>query len=237
MYLSYFDENKYSEEQPDFYIGGLMVADGLVTKIEDTLAVIVSNFFGVATLNKETEIHGKMLWHRKSAFRKRKAPERLQLLEDLISVITDNHLPVRLVRIDVEAHRKQYKYPKPEYALGLMLLLERICDVLDREKDIGLVFGDHEEDEFSAAIGNFSSFKLSGKTEMYGGRPLTPLKDTIYYTHSHHSRFLQLADVIVFMAQRFDSQEERPEKWLEAQGWDLWQQLKGGTDFGLQHWP
>jgi len=237
MFLSYFDENKFSEDQPHFYIGGLMVRDALLTHVEETLSVIVSNFFGLATLTKDTEIHGKMLWHRKGPFRKRKAPERLKLIADLVSVIVDNKLPVRLVRIDVHAHRKQYKYPKPEYALGLMLLLERICDVLDREKDIGLVFGDHEEDEFSRAIGDFSSFKQAGRTSMYRGRALTPLKDTIYYTQSHHSRFLQVADLIVFMAQRFDMLEARQEKWLEAQGWDLWKRLKEGTDFALQQWP
>ena len=237
MFLSYFDENKFTSEQPFFYIGGIMVHDAQLSAVEDTLSLIVSNFFGSGLLNKETEIHGKMLWHGKGPFGKRKAVDRIRLISDLFSVILDHQLPVRLVRIDVFAHHKKHRYPMPEYPLALMLFLERICDVLEQRKDVGLVFGDHEEDEFSRAIGDFSSFKLAGRTPMYRGRPLTALKDTIYYTRSHHSRFLQVADLVVFMAQRFDLVPKMPEKWHEAKGWEQWQLLKEKSDYALQHWP
>lgn len=126
MILSYFDENKFSEDRPLFYIGGLMVPDTKIVEVEDTLAIIVRNF---------------------------------------------------------------------------------------------------------------SSFKGAGRTPMYRGRSLEPLKDTIYYTRSHHSRFLQLADLVVFLAQRFETTPERPEKWLDAQGWDAWQSLKKGTNYEIKRWP
>lgn len=237
MILSYFDENKFSEDRPLFYIGGLMVPDTKITRVEDTLAVIVRNFFGISLLTRETEIHGKELWHGKGAFKKRSAKDRLSLITDLLSVITTNKLPVRLVCVDVPTHRERYQYPEPEYALGLMLLLEQFCVELEKAHDIGLVFGDHEEDEYARAISDFSSFKGAGRTPMYRGRSLEPLKDTIYYTRSHHSRFLQLADLIVFLAQRFDTVRDKPEKWLEAQGWELWQTLKAGTEYEIKHWP
>ena len=35
---------------------------------------------------------------------------------------------------------------------------------------------------------------------MYSGRPLGRLVDTVHFTRSHHSRFLQLADVVVYIA-------------------------------------
>ena len=37
---------------------------------------------------------------------------------------------------------------------------------------------------------------------MYFGRPLGRLLDTIYFTHSHHSRFLQAADVMLYITSR-----------------------------------
>lgn len=237
MILSYFDENKFSEDRPLFYIGGLMVPDTKITEVEDTLAIIVRNFFGTALLTRENEIHGKELWHGKGAFKRRTAKDRLGLLKDLLSVVTAHRLPVRLVCVDVPSHRERFDYPEPEYALGLMLLLERFCIELERVDDIGLVFGDHEEDEYARAISDFSSFKGAGRTPMYRGRSLEPLKDTIYYTRSHHSRFLQLADLVVFLAQRFETTPERPEKWLDAQGWDAWQTLKKGTNYEIKRWP
>lgn len=237
MILSYFDENKFSEDRPLFYIGGLMVPDAKITQVEDSLSIIVRNFFGISLLTKETEIHGKELWHGKGIFKNRPAKERLKLIGDLLSVITSNRLKVRLICIDVPDHRKRYQYPEPEYALGLMLLLEQFCIELEKAKDIGLVFGDHEEEEYARAITDFSSFKGAGRTPMYRGRSLEPLKDTIYYTRSHHSRFLQLADLIVFLAQRFEREESSPEKWIESHGWNFWQSLRTETDCQVKRWP
>ena len=108
------------------------------------------------------------------------------------------------------AHRKRYRFPQPEYQLGLMLILERFCDFLDTANDSGLVFGDYEKDEITRAVLDFSQFKLTGKTSMYGGRPLGRLLDTIYFTHSHHSRFLQAADVMLYMACHCESRPASP---------------------------
>ena len=85
---------------------------------------------------------------------------------------------------------KKYAYPVPEYRLGLMLILERFCDYLDGVKDLGVVFGDYEKDELTRSVLDFSQFKIEGKTPMYFGRPLGRLIDTVYFTYSHHSRFL-----------------------------------------------
>jgi len=123
MILSYFDENKFSEDRPLFYIGGVMVPDAKITQVEDSLSIIVRNFFGISLLTKETEIHGKELWHGKD------------------------------------------------------------------------------------------------------------------YTRSHHSRFLQLADLIVFLAQRFEREESSPEKWIESHGWNFWQSLRTETDCQVKRWP
>ncbi|MCC5844198.1 MAG: DUF3800 domain-containing protein [Verrucomicrobia bacterium] len=102
---------------------------------------------------------------------------------------------------------------------------------------ISLLTKENEEDEYAKAISDFSSFKGAGRTPMYRGRSLEPLKDTIYYTRSHHSRFLQLADLIVFLAQRFDMTRSKPEKWIDTQGWNFWQTLTQETDCQIKRWP
>ena len=237
MYQAYFDENKYSVESPYFYIGGIILKDANIFQCEQTLSQIQYNFFGTSVLTHDTEMHGKEIFHGKKNFRKRKIEDRLGLLNNIATFIVDNKIPIRMVCIDVEAHRNRYKYPDPEYKLGLMLFLERYCDFLTANNDIGLFFGDYEKDEVANAILDFSQFKLSGKTPMAAGRFIGRLIDTIYFTHSHHSRFLQVADIIIYLANRFERLESEPEKWHEARGWNIWQKIKSGTDIFIQRWP
>ena len=117
-----------------------------------------------------------------------------------------------------------------------MLILERFCDFLEEKNDIGVVFGDYEKDEITTSILDFSQFKFSGKTPMSFGRPLGQLKDTIYFTHSHHSRFLQAADMVLFMANRFENGHQ-PVKWHDIKLKEIWDRLKGNCEIRIQRWP
>jgi hypothetical protein len=237
MYLAYFDENKYSQEDPLFYIGGVLIKDTNITQLENTLSQIQFNFFGTSILSNSTEMHGKDLFHGKGPFKKKKLMERIALLKQIGSFLIINKIPIRMICIDVQAHRQKYLYPQPEYQLDLMLILERFCDFLDEVDDVGVVFGDYEKDEITQAVLDFSQFKFMGSTPMYAGRPLGRLVDTIYFTHSHHSRFLQVADIVVYLANRFEKTAEEPQKWHELEGRSIWDQIKSKTDIRLQHWP
>lgn len=237
MRLIYFDESKPSIDNPTFFIGGLMLPEDQIIKVESSISQIAFNFFRTAILSKDTEIHGKSIFHGKDNFKKFKMDKRIGLFRDIASVIINFQIPIRMVKIDVKAHREKYSYPEPEYGLGLMLFLERCCDYLEKEKQLGIAFGDYEEDELTQSILDFSQYKFKGKTPMYYGRPLGLLIDTLYFTHSHHSRFLQVADVIVFLANRFNSPVTKSEKWHDQQGATIWDDIKKGTDFYLQTWP
>ena len=237
MHLAYFDENKYTDENPYFFIGGFLVPEDKAIDLENTLTQIQYNFFGSNSLRKDTEFHGKEMFHGKGQYKKRKLNERVQLFKDISTFIINNKIPIRMVCIDVNAHRAKYTYPTPEYRLGLMLILERFCDYLEKVDALGAVFGDYEKDEIARAIIDFSEFKVSGATPMYFGRPLGRLIDTVYFTHSHHSRFLQVADVLVYMAGRYENMLTAPVKWHDKQVYDLWEKIKASTDVVIQRWP
>lgn len=191
MHLSYFDENKFTDNNPYFWVGGLLIPDKKAIELENTLSQIQYNFF-------------------------------------------------RMVCINVTQHRLKYIDPMPEYRLGLMLLLERFCDYLDTVDDLGIVFGDYEKDELTQSVLDFSKFKLDGKTPMYFGRRLDRLLDTVYFTHSHHSRFLQAADILIFLAGRYEnssitqSSKRRERKMAEA-----WENIKanGYVEFQIYSPP
>ena len=236
MHMCYFDENKHSNENPNFYIGGLMIPDRKARDFEAVLSQITFNFFGTTALTKQSEIHGKDLFHGKGAAKRRNLRERVQVFKDISRFISDDKIPVRMVRIDVASHQSKYSYPLPEYRLGLMLILERFDEYLEQVEDLGLVFGDFEADEVTRAVVDFSEYKSQG-TPMYFGRELNNLLDTVYFTQSHHSRFLQVADLLVYMAGRYETNRAIPEKWHEREVHRAWEKIKASENFYIQHWP
>lgn len=237
MYLIYFDENKFSKENPYFFIGGILVPSDKALELETTITQIQFNFFSTSVLRKETEFHGKDMFHGKGNFKKRKLVDRIQLFDDISTVILDAKLPLRFVCIDVIRHREKYKYPTPEYNLGLMLILEMFSEYLNDIDDIGVVFGDFEKDEVTGAILDFSEFKREGKTPMYYGRALGRLVDTIYFTQSHHSRFLQVADTVVYMAGRYLNMSSEPRSWHDKQVYEIWNKIVTDADIKIKRWP
>lgn len=162
-------------------------------------------------------------------------PERVQLFKDILSALTKNSIAVRMIKIHVPNHKDKYAYPTPEYQLALMLFLERCCDFLDQKKSSGIVFGDYEQDEIAKAVLDFSQFKQTG-THMHFGRSLGRLVDSIYFTHSHYSRFMQAADMVCFLCQRYESSRNYS-KWHDTELEKAWSEFKLKVDFVVQDWP
>ena len=236
MKLIYFDETKFSKDNPFFFIGGILLPEKDITPLENILMQIQYNFFSTNRLDSSTELHGQFIFNGKGIYRKRKLEDRIKLFEDIGDVLIQHKIPICLVCVDVKKHHEKYKYPTPEYRLGLMLILEQFCFYLDKINDIGIVFGDYEEKEITQSILDFSQFKQFGSTPMFFGRPLGRLKDTIYFTHSHHSRFLQVADMIVYMANRYEN-NYKPKKWHDTQLQTIWKNIKNNTEFSIKKWP
>ena len=143
MHLIYFDENKYEAANPYFWIGGVLIPEPKAIECDKTLLQIQFNALGKGHLAKDTELHGKDIFHGKGNFKGRKLAERIALIQQLVDFVLDNRIPVQLISIDVDAHRAKFKYPTPEYRLGLMLMLERACDYLDTVNDLGVRSEEH----------------------------------------------------------------------------------------------
>lgn len=237
MHLCYFDENKHYVGNPYFFLGGLLIPDEKAIEFENTLSQIAFNFFGSRTMTQSTELHGKDIFHGKSNAKGRKLSDRVQVFKDVTNFLISNKIPMRVICINVIEHKEKYIYAVPPYRLGLMLMLERFCGYLDKVKDLGLVFGDYEADEVTNAVVDFSEYKSQGKTPMYYGRPLGRLLDTVYFTHSHHSRFLQVADLIVYMAGRYENAKVPAKSWHEIEIEDCWKKIKASDEFKIQRWP
>ena len=75
MHLIYFDENKYSEQNPFFFMGGVLLKDAQIELLEKLLIKIQYDFFGTSLLNKNTELHGVDIFHGKNAYKTKKLYE------------------------------------------------------------------------------------------------------------------------------------------------------------------
>lgn len=237
MHLCYFDENKHSPDKPHFFIGGILIPENKAINFETALDNIAQDFFGARTLTRGHELHGKELFHGKGNAKGRMLQDRMCVFQKISKLIVENDIPVRMVCIHVARHFQKYKSPTPAYRLGLMLILERFAEYLDEIQDLGLVFGDYEADEITDAVVDFSEYKSQGKTPMYFGRPLGRLLDTVYFTHSHHSRFLQVADLLVYMAGRYENSESLIDRWHEDIVRSAWEKIKASGNMKIQRWP
>ncbi len=236
MYLAYFDEVKPTETSALLILGGILVpVDSQLGQLENDLRSIAADAFGHAALEKETEWHGIELWQGKGVFRRWPLAKRLDIFRSLADCIGKYNIAFRAVAFDVEAHNAKYRYPDPPYKLGLMLLLEKFCEFLGEDRAV--VFGDYEKDEMAAAVRDFSNYQFRGVTDYYG-RSLESLIDTIYFTHSHHSRLLQLADVMLYMVQRFEFGSPDMGKWHEQEGHKIWSDMKTKAhSYVIKTWP
>jgi len=236
MFLSYFDESKHDpKKSPYFFLGGLTFKDQVAVQFENSLAQIQYNFFGTASLSKQNEFHGNEIFGGRGNCKGRKIADRISLFSDLLNCVQNNSVVLRFVRVNVPVHKSQYAYPTPEYRLALMLYLERVCEFLDTHNDFGLVFGDYEQNEISRSILDFSQFKTQHSTPMYYGRSIDRLVDTIYFPHSHFSRFLQVSDVLLYLCQRYESGLNHT-SYSDSQIEPMWIALKNNVDCKIQTW-
>lgn len=201
MYLAYFDEVKPSfPERPFFFIGGLVVEDKDVQKIEQSIHGLALDFFGKSTLGKDTELHGIEIFRGNGACKGRSIEERLVLFRGLIDILSNEKIKKFLVTINCEEHRRRYVNPEPEYNLGLMFYIEMVEKFLSDNNSLGMLFGDHEKDQVEKSIINLSEFRLEG-TRYRRGKKINCILDTLYFAQSHHSRLVQLADVFMYLSQ------------------------------------
>ncbi len=235
MRLIYFDETKFSEDNPYFFIGGILLEEECVTNLDRELMKVQQDFFGTNSLDKKTELHGLYIYQGKGSYKNRTIPDRIDLFQRIGELLIQYKIPIRVVSIDMNTCKQQYISPLPPYKYGLMLLLEQFCKFLDRENDIGIAFGDYEKDEITQSIRDFSEYKK--QTPTHYGHSIKRLIDTIYFTHSHHSRFLQVADMVMYMVNRYRSEDYKPQKWHDIELHKIWKNIKEKTDLEIKRWP
>lgn len=198
MRLIFFDESKNDKDYPSYHIGGLAVEDDRLLEVEAQISAIAEDVFGSSRLSQETEFHAAEIFHRKKNFKSwDDFNARVDVLRRLVDILNLEHLDLIDIKINVDLLSASQS---PEH-IAFMFLCERANDLMKRRKALGMLIGDRENDQSAAKhAGSLSDYKARG-TDFAFGRDITHLVDSVHFTQSHLSRFLQLADVYVWLLQ------------------------------------
>jgi hypothetical protein len=155
MHIAYIDEVKNDPTaQKYFWMCALAVPDTTLVAVENRLNAIATGFFGSAVLNKETELHASHIMHGKGACKGRALSERVELMKQLTTLISDNSDIARIqIRLDPD------KMSRTDYSkIAFMYLVEKINEHMVRMKDVALLIADHDKEFANANVRSLSTF-------------------------------------------------------------------------------
>lgn len=198
MHLIFFDEVKCQPDYPYYHIGAIVIEEGSFSAIEKEVNVISESVFGTTELGKETEFHAKDIFHRKSAFKEIYDPiKRFEILVSLLAVLSREEIS----RIDIQIYAENLYNSSYADDYAFMFLCERANQLMKVKKSIGMLIGDRDSDKMSNKFSTaLSKYRCRG-TQFEYKENITHLFESVHFTPSHLSRFLQLADIYAWYVQ------------------------------------
>lgn len=198
MKLIFFDEAKPEADYPHYHIGAVCIDEEHLHSIEALVAGVAEEIFGSSEISRETEFHAAEIFHRKRNFKSwSDFSQRISVLDRLIKI-----LPLEEVAlIDIQINSELLSQSQSDEEIAFMFLCERANDFVRANKSLGMLIGDRESDWMSEQFATTLSGYRANGTDFAFGRDLTHLVDSVHFTHSHLSRFLQLADVYTWVTQ------------------------------------
>lgn len=234
MQLIFFDEAKNDDTYPVYHLGGVCIDEENLGMLEERINKIADQSFGKRILDRETEFHAAEIFHRKAHFKLwSDFGKRLDLLNEFVEILS---MPeVGLIDIQIRSG-KLYK-SQSSGDIAFMFLCERANQLMKARQKTGMLIGDRDSDSAAARFAtSLSTYRAQG-TDFEFGQPITNLVDSVHFTHSHLSRFLQLADIYTwlkqFRARNINSTNERHLSLLSLF-------KKDGVDISAakyKHWP
>lgn len=234
MKLIFFDEAKNDDEYPHYHIGGVCVDEAHLGKVEAHINSVAQRAFGHAALVRGTELHAAEIFHRKNHFKDwADFNARISILDEMMQILT---MPEVLL-IDVQINVAKLEQSHAPEEVAFMFFCERANDLCKTRKCLGMLIGDRESDRIAEKHAvTLSGYRASGTSFEYG-RDIGNLVDSVHFTHSHLSRFLQLADVYTWLLQ-FKNRNKSSENFRHQAIFDIW--ARDDIDLGpskYKEWP
>ena len=198
MKLIFFDEVKPEEDYPHYHIGAICIDESDLGVVERSMAALAEEIFGSSELKSATEFHAADIYHRKKNFKTwNDFNARISVLERLIDLLSlrENQ------RIDIQVNCALLHGHQVAEEIAFMFLCERANDLVRAQRSLGLLIGDRENDRLAEHFAKILSGYRARGTDFAFGRDIHNLVDSVHFTHSHLSRFLQLADIYTWLLQ------------------------------------
>jgi hypothetical protein len=174
------------------------VDEAHLVQVEKRINAVAQRAFGQSSLVRGTELHAAEIFHRKSHFKDwSDFDDRVSLFYEMMQILT---LP-EVMLIDVQINVKNLMPNQVPDEIAFMYFCERANDLCKAKSCLGMLIGDRENDRVAEKYAvSLSDYRDKG-TEFKFGRNIQNLVDSVHFTHSHLSRFLQLADVYTWLLQ------------------------------------
>ncbi len=191
MTLIFFDEVKQQPDYPFYHIGGVCIQEEILGEVELQINNISKKIFGNSRLGRDTEFHAVDVFHRKKNFQKIESfKERLDILEEFFRILSREEIG----RIDIQINTSKLYSTQNAERIAFMYFCERCESYLRQKKQVGILIGDRESDHIAEKSSiALSEYREKG-TQFEYGLQIEKLFESVHFTHSHLSRFLQLAD-------------------------------------------
>lgn len=212
MQLIFFDEAKNDDDYPVYHLGGVCIDEAHLGNVEGKINKIAQEAFGTTILDRGTEFHAAEIYHRKAHFKSwDDIGKRLQLLKEFIGILS---LP-EVALIDIQVNSGKLHKSQSSEDIAFMFLCERSSQLMRSRKQMGMLIGDRDSDKAAARFAtSLPTYRANG-TDFEYGQEITHLVDSVHFTQSHLSRFLQLADVYTWLKQfRHRNRESTNERHL-----------------------
>lgn len=201
MLITYFDEVKYHKGKQNFYwLAGITVDALAVWKMEKQVNDLAQEVFGSSKLTKGTEFHASVILGGREHFKGWGWPLRIELIKRLITIL-GSYVETDIGKIHVKLDPSLMTLEPDFEKVAFMFFVERVQMHLKEKNQPGILIGDRESDLLSGKYSEHLSGFRASKTKYAYGKELENLIDTVHFTHSHHSRMIQLADLYVWLLQ------------------------------------
>lgn len=211
MKLFYIDESgntgTRSDDimQPYHLIAALAVDDVNVRAIENDVRTLGLKHFGEVSRNTDFEFHGYEIHKGKGRyFSKLKVEQRIEVMDDLLSVIKSYGLQIIYTVINKQATKAKL-HP---HQLAFLFLIERIEDYLIKENSLGLLVADENRDIEQRLIDDLERFKTIDTGFGYRPTKIDHIIDSLHFVKSHNNHLIQLADIVAYILLRYKRVKE-----------------------------
>ncbi|MCA3636482.1 MAG: DUF3800 domain-containing protein [Methylobacterium sp.] len=196
MYVCYFDEYKPDEKNGinSYIVGGILTELKNVNYLEEKISDIAEQYLGSRDLIIETELHSKDIYFKKSNFKYFEIDKRLEVLERLAQIIGERD-KIDLIYSCINVNALYTGTDPAEHAF--MHFVERVELALPKDACCILI-GDRDDQYTVKMVRKFQKYRTSGTIPPYGIQ-IRKIVDSVHFSHSHHSRMIQLADAYVFI--------------------------------------